>query len=151
MALGVLLVGGVQAQDWNPWAVPDQRPPPTGFHSPGDSRFVAPDYDPTQDRRRRSGEGARPAQPGISWGYSGSLSGGLYAPPVLDAPVGGDPRGEFWSPGVPGIPGLSTYPGVLPYGGYPGGSMLYPGTGLGLFSPLYGSPLGGLPLFGQPY
>lgn len=151
LAFGVLMVGVAQAQDWNPWAAPDQRPPPAGFQAPGDSRFVGPDYNPAQDQRRRGGERARPVPPGISWGYSGSFSGGMYGPPALDVPEAGTRRGELWSPGTYGIPGLSTYPGGLPYGGSPGGSMLYPGTGLGMFSPLYGSPLGGVPLFGVPY
>jgi hypothetical protein len=169
----VLPVTDTLARDRNPWIAPEPRASSPGVPPAADTRFVAPEYDPTRiERRGRAGDALR-TQPGIRWDESWAPPGGLYAPPAWGAGTPSVPvPGTSLPPGPPGstgpdltaIPGLSTSPWLLPYGTlpgtgllypgtglmYPGSGLLYPGSGLGL-SPLYGSPLGGIPLFGLPY
>lgn len=159
IALCLLLGGDVPARDRNPWAVPDHRPPAPTYQPYNDGRFAPPEYDPTFDRRRPRDPVAPLTQPGTRYDemlrHTPGISYGLQAPGVAGTlyPGLGDSYGLL-SPWSLGYPGLGLYPGLLPYGGYPGSSMLYPGTGLGtsgLLSPLYGSPLGTVPLFGLHY
>jgi hypothetical protein len=152
LVAALLLMGELGARDrGNPWATPEQRGPGSGFASSADGRFAPPNYDPVNDRRRRD---PRPGDysPG-SGGHLQYPSTGTLTTPDTRGSALQDPFGIPWSPGLYGIPGLG-YPGLSPYGGYPGSGMLWPGTGLltpGLGSPLYGSSLGGVPLLGLPF
>lgn len=159
LAALVLLCGlpaatDIVAQDRNPWARPDPGGSTPTFQPRVDGRFAPRDYDPVYDRRRDTFRFGQPVQPEASGRRQDPYSG-------LGVTPGGQGMGAYgpstsmlpWS-SLYGIPGTTGYPGVFPYGTYPGSGMLWPGTGLtgpGLGSPPYGAPLGSIPLLGTPY
>lgn len=154
LAVGLLAAPGLEAGDrGNPWATPEQRAPAAGMRPHADGRFAPRDYDPVNDRRRSEPRAWEPLQPGGSTYQQYPSTGILTAP---DSRVHGiqDPTlGSGWSQGIYGVPSLG-YPGLSPYDAYPGSGMLLPGTGLltpGLLSPLYGSSLGTVPMYGLRY
>lgn len=147
---GVFLATEVVARNGNPWAAPGPGEAAPTLRPQADGRFAPREYDPVNDRQRResfrfgesiwpdasgrmpdaySGPGAAPGQPG--WG--------LYDPATSALP---------WS-SLYGVPGATGYPGLYPYGTYPGSGMLWPGTGV--TAPGLGLPLYGVPLLGTPY
>lgn len=154
LLLGAVFATDGIARDRNPWAVPDPTAPAPTFRAPSDGRFAPPDYNPVEERRRRAPLTGDFVQPDVNW---------LDRDPR--APVSPTPEGlglglfdpmlgmRPWS-GLYGIPGLTGHSGLYPFGTYPGSGMLWPGTGLttpGLGLPLYGSPLGTVPLWGLQY
>jgi len=154
LAAGLFLAGDLEARDrGNPWATPEQRAPAPGMRPNADGRFAPRDYDPVNDRRRRDPRVGEPLQPGFS-GYLQYPSTGFLGVPDGRGHGIQDPTfGSPWSPSIYGVPGMG-YPGLSPYGAYPGSGMLFPGTGLltpGLLSPLYGSSLGTVPMYGMPF
>lgn len=160
LAMGLLLAGDLEAQDrGNPWAMPEQRAPAPGLRPYSDGRFAPRDYDPVDDRRRRDPRARDPLQSG-GGGYLQYPSTGILGIPDardygIQDPIIGSPwsQGIYGSPSIYGSPNLG-YPGLSPYGAYPGSGMLFPGTGLltpGLLSPLYGSSPGTVPLYGMPF
>lgn len=154
LVLGFVAATEVAARDRNPWAVPDPRAPVPTLQPPSDGRFAPQDYDPVNDRRRRPARPGEFVQPDsrshLQFPHSGiSVSPEGRGLGLHDPTIGMTP----WS-GLYGMPGLTGYPGLYPYGLYPGSGMLWPGTGFttpGLGMPLYGSPLGTVPLMGAPY
>lgn len=158
----VVALGDLEARDRNPWAAPDPRAPVPTLQPPIDGRFAPHDYDPVHERRRRHGlPGEFPEldrrrhleQPrsGLSFGQeSRSLD---WHDPLMGFTPGLTPGLTPWST-LHGIPGLTGSSSLYPYGAYPGSGILWPGTGLtapGLGLPLYGSPLGHVPLYGLTY
>jgi hypothetical protein len=152
LMLSVVAGAEVVAQDRNPWAMPDPSTSMPMHRPQSDYRFAPEDYDPVNGRGRRPSRQGEFASPEIFGGpqypYSGlSDSPEGFGSGLHDRTMGMTP----WS-GLYGAPGLTGYPGLYPYGAYPGSGMLWPGSGLanpGL--PLYGSPLGTVPLLGTPY
>ncbi len=160
LLLGVVLgnapMGGLEARDrGNPWATPEQRAPALELRPYSDGRFAPRDYDPVDERRRRSSNPGDFVQPGYGDASRYPPTGEIRAAPDALGRAAPDPYGYGSVPGssgIYGVPGL-TYPGLSPYSSYLGSGMLFPGTGLttpGLLSPLYGSS-SGIPMFGMPY
>lgn len=157
LVLGSIPIDSLEARDrGNPWATPEQRAPAHGLRPYSDGRFAPPDYDPVEQRRRRSPGMGEFFEPGYSDPSRFPGAGERRVVPEVRSWGMPDLHGYGTSPwlsGIYGIPGL-TYPGVDPYSSYLGSGMLFPGTGLttpGLLSPLYGSSTGGIPIFGIPY
>lgn len=147
---GLLLATDVVASNGNPWAAPGPGAAAPTLRPQADGRFAPREYDPVNDRRRRDsfrfGESVRPDSTGRvpdaysgSWAAPGEPGRGLYDPAMPALP---------WSSPY-GVPGATGYPGLYPYGTYPGSGMLLPGTGL--TTPGLGLPLYGVPLLGTPY
>lgn len=152
---GFLAATDIVAQDRNPWAEPEPGSPTPTLQPRVDGRFAPRDYNPVNDRQRRDtfrfGEPVGPdpsVRPGDS--YSGpGMAPGEYGMGAYDPATSMPPWSSLY-----GVPGTTGYPGLFPYGTYPGSGMLWPGTGLttpGLGMPLYGAPLGSVPLLGTPY
>ncbi len=154
LAVGLLILPGLEAQDrGNPWATPEQRAPAPGMRPGADGRFAPRDYDPVNERRRRDSRGWDSQEPGFSTYQQYPSTGLLTAPDSRGYGLEDPTVGRGWSPGFQGAPGLG-YPSLSPYGAYPGSGMLLPGTGLltpGLLSPLYGSSLGTVPMYGLSF
>jgi len=154
LAGGLFLAGDLEARDrGNPWATPEQRAPAPGMRPNADGRFAPRDYDPVNDRRRRDPRVGEPLQPGVPGYLQYPSTGGLRVPDARGYGIQDPTTGSPWSQSPYGVPGLG-YPGLSPYGTYPGSGMLFPGTGLltpGLLSPLYGSSLGTVPMYGMPF
>lgn len=154
LAGGLYLAGDLGAQDrGNPWATPEQRAPAPGMHPNHDGRFAPGDYDPVNDRRRRDSRIGDSRQLGVPGYLQYPSTGTLGIPDARGYGIQDPAIGSPWSQSIYGSPGLG-YPGLSPYGTYPGSGMLFPGTGLltpGLLSPLYGSSLGTVPMYGMPF
>ncbi|TVP92648.1 MAG: hypothetical protein EA347_01570 [Thioalkalivibrio sp.] len=150
LLFGLFLAADAGARDRNPWASPDPAAPAPTFQPQVDGRFAPGDYDPGNDRRRRDtfrfGEPVGPdptrrlPDPHLGFGVAPGEPGmGLHDPTMPTLP--------WWS--LYGVPGGTGYPGLDPYGAYPGSGMLWPGTGL--MAPGPGSFLYGAPLPEAPY
>jgi len=158
LASSLFLAVDLEARDRgnNPWATPEQRAPAPGMRPNADGRFAPRDYDPVNDRRRsdpRLGDPAQRMQPGIPGHLQYPSMGILTAPDARGFGFADPGIGSPWSQSLYGIPG-SGYPGLSPYGVYPGSGMLFPGSGLltpGHLSPLYGSSFGTVPMYGMPF